>query len=677
MKNKMQGINFLAILWVACLLTPVSAQHNKSLVNTSQSPYTRLTSVGLGDVKWTQGFWAERFTVCKNTMSPELLKTYMNEHISHSFENFRVAAGLSEGAHSGPVFHDGDMYKTIEAQASLYAVTKDEDVNNQLDEIIAVIAKAQRADGYLHTPVQIAEQRQMKNDAERLNFESYNLGHLMMAACVHFRATEKRNLLDIAIKATDFLCRYYKNATPAEARNAVCPSHYMGLVEMFRTTRDPKYLELSKRLIDIRGLMENGTDDNQDRIPFRQQTKAMGHAVRANYLYAGVADVYAETGDTSLLRPLKLIWENMTHTKMYITGACGALYDGVSPDGTSYNPPEVQKIHQAYGRDFQLPNKTAHNETCANIGNLLWNWRMFLLTGEAKYMDIVELTLYNSILSGVSLDGHDFCYTNPLSVSEQFPYELRWSGGRKPYIALSNCCPPNTVRTMAEVQNYAYSLSEDGVWVNLYGGNELNTTTKGGEEIQIVQTSDYPWNEEITLTVKKLPKKNSAVYLRIPDGCKNAFVAVNGQPETQTIRPGSYVKLNRTWKAGDKINLTLPMKTRLMEANPLVEETKNQVAVKRGPIVYCLEGIDLPEENIFNTTLSADIQLVKKEMNINNAHFIALEGIARIGGHTNWENTLYQEIKPADKPVKIRLIPYYAWGNRGQSDMTVWMNVTR
>ena len=225
MKNKMQGINFLAILWVACLLTPVSAQHNKSLVNTSQSPYTRLTSVGLGDVKWTQGFWAERFTVCKNTMSPELLKTYMNEHISHSFENFRVAAGLSEGAHSGPVFHDGDMYKTIEAQASLYAVTKDEDVNNQLDEIIAVIAKAQRADGYLHTPVQIAEQRQMKNDAERLNFESYNLGHLMMAACVHFRATEKRNLLDIAIKATDFLCRYYKNATPAEARNAVCPSH--------------------------------------------------------------------------------------------------------------------------------------------------------------------------------------------------------------------------------------------------------------------------------------------------------------------------------------------------------------------------------------------------------------------------------------------------------------------
>ena len=446
---------------------------------------------------------------------------------------------------------------------------------------------------------------------------------------------------------------------------------------MFRTTRDPKYLELSKRLIDIRGLMENGTDDNQDRIPFRQQTKAMGHAVRANYLYAGVADVYAETGDTSLLRPLKLIWENMTHTKMYITGACGALYDGVSPDGTSYNPPEVQKIHQAYGRDFQLPNKTAHNETCANIGNLLWNWRMFLLTGEAKYMDIVELTLYNSILSGVSLDGHDFCYTNPLSVSEQFPYELRWSGGRKPYITLSNCCPPNTVRTMAEVQNYAYSLSEDGVWVNLYGGNELNTTTKGGEEIQIVQTSDYPWNEEITLTVKKLPKKNSAVYLRIPDGCKNAFVAVNGQPETQTIRPGSYVKLNRTWKAGDKINLTLPMKTRLMEANPLVEETKNQVAVKRGPIVYCLEGIDLPEENIFNTTLSADIQLVKKEMNINNAHFIALEGIARIGGHTNWENTLYQEIKPADKPVKIRLIPYYAWGNRGQSDMTVWMNVTR
>lgn len=673
--------NILLFLCIM-LVHNIIAQKNASLVNTSQSPYAKLFGVGLGDVKWTQGFWAERFEICKNTMSPELLKTYMDEHISHSFENFKIAAGEAEGAHLGPVFHDGDMYKTIEAQASLYAATKDEHLNKQLDEIISVIAKAQRPDGYLHTPAQIAEQRQMKNDAERLNFESYNLGHLMTAACIHFRATGKRNLLDAAVKATDFLCRYYRNVTPAEARNAICPSHYMGVVEMYRTTRNTEYLELAKRLIDIRGLTENGTDDNQDRIPFRRQTKAMGHAVRANYLYAGVADVYAETGDTSLLRPLNLIWENMTNTKMYITGACGALYDGVSPDGTSYNPPEIQKTHQAYGRDFQLPNKTAHNETCANIGNLLWNWRMFLISGEAKYMDIVELTLYNSILSGVSLDGRDFCYTNPLSVSGQFPYKLRWSGGRVPYIALSNCCPPNTTRTIAEVQNYAYSLSDDGVWVNLYGGNELNTTTKNGDKISILQTSDYPWTDKIYLNIKEIPKKNFSLYLRIPQWCDNATIHINEKrtPLREQVAylgtAGRYYKVSKLQK-GDVIELHLPMKTKLIEANPLVEETRNQVAVKRGPVVYCLESPDLPRENIFNITLPADIQLVPNEVNINDARFTALEGVAKIGDNTNWENTLYREIKPADKQVKIRLIPYYAWGNRGESEMTVWLNVTR
>ncbi|MDR1631955.1 MAG: glycoside hydrolase family 127 protein [Dysgonamonadaceae bacterium] len=650
------------------------------LVNTSQSPYARLMSIGLGDVKWTQGFWAERFDICKNTMSPELLKTYMDEHISHSFENFRIAARLAEGSHSGPPFHDGDLYKAFESLASLFAVTHDADLDKLMDEIIAVIAESQRKDGYIHTPVVIEERKNSGKEhafADRLNFETYNMGHLMTAACVHYRASGKRTLLDIAIKATDYLYAFYKNASPELARNAICPSHYMGVVEMYRTTRDLKYLELAKSLIDIRGLMENGTDDNQDRIPFRQQTKAMGHAVRANYLYAGAADVYAESGDTSLLRPLNLIWDNMTNAKMYITGACGALYDGVSPDGTSYKPVEIQKTHQSYGRDFQLPNKTAHNETCANIGNLLWNWRMFLITGEAKYMDIVELTLYNSILSGVSLDGRDFCYTNPLSVSEQFPYQLRWSGGRVPYIALSNCCPPNTVRTISEVQNYAYSLSEDGIWVNLYGGNVLNTTTKKGEKIQITQTSDYPWDEEVTLTFNKMPGKNLAVYLRIPGWCKNVSLSVNGKPEFQNSRSGSYVKLERTWKAGDKISLTLSMKPVLMESNPLVEETRNQVAVKRGPVVYCLESPDLREGHVFDITLPVDIQLIPKEANIESSRFIVLEGLARINGNTQWDNTLYREIKPADKHTPVRLIPYYAWGNRGKSEMTVWMNVRK
>jgi DUF1680 family protein len=547
-----------------------------------------------------------------------------------------------------------------------------------MDTVITVIAQAQRKDGYIHTPVLIEERKESgaaRAFEDRLNFETYNMGHLMTAACIHYRATGKRSLLDVAVKAADYLYAFYKRASPELARNAICPSHYMGIVEMYRTTRDSKYLELAENLIDIRGLVDNGTDDNQDRIPFRQQTKAMGHAVRANYLYAGVADVYVETGDTSLLRPLNLIWENMTNTKMYITGACGALYDGVSPDGTSYHPSEIQEVHQAYGRDYQLPNKTAHNETCANIGNLLWNWRMFLLTGEAKYVDIVELTLYNSILSGVSLNGRDFCYTNPLAVADDFPYQLRWSGGRIPYIALSNCCPPNTTRTLSEVQNYAYSLSKEGLWVNLYGGNELNTTLENGGKIQLKQISDYPWDGNVKLVFTQTPGKEFAVFLRIPGWCENASLVVNGKPEQSAIAAGTYIKVRRQWKKDDVLELNLPMETKLMEANPLVEETRNQVAVKRGPVVYCLESVDIPGNSVFDMILPIDIQFTPKEISIEGNRMFCLEGIGKAPEKQQWDN-LYRQITYKRRIVPIRLIPYYAWGNRGKSEMAVWMNVS-
>ncbi len=668
---------FLSALFLSSALT-ISSQ-NKSLVNTSQSPYAKLMGVGMSDVQWTNGFWADRFEVCKQSMSPGLMKTYMDENISHSFKNFEIAARLDTGSHVGPPFHDGDFYKAFESLVSLYATTGDKNLLVLMDEIIPVITKSQREDGYIHTPVMIEERKngqKAKAFDDRLNFETYNMGHLMTMACFHYRVTGKRTLLDVAVKATDYLYNFYKRASPELARNAICPSHYMGVVEMYRTTRDPKYLELSKSLIDIRGLMENGTDDNQDRVPFRQQTKAMGHAVRANYLYAGVADVYAETGDTSLLRPLNLIWDNMVNTKMYITGACGALYDGVSPNGTSYEPSVVQKTHQSYGRDYQLPNMTAHNETCANIGNLLWNWRMLQLTGEAKYADIVELTLYNSILSGVSLNGLDFCYTNPLAVSDKFPYTMRWSGGRIPYIALSNCCPPNTVRTISEVQNYVYNLSDEGLYVNLYGGSQLKTNLKNGENIQVTQTTDYPWDGQISLTIDKAPKKSFTLSMRIPGWCKGATISVNGEKEEANLESGSYAQITRTWKNGDKVELNLPMEAKLIETNPLVEETRNQIAVKRGPVVYCLESNDLSKQDIFQVVIPSDIKFTPIGMNIDNSKFAALEGQAYIDNN-NWDNTLYREVSPIKQLNPVTLIPYYAWGNRGKSDMTVWMNLKR
>ncbi|MBF0575255.1 glycoside hydrolase family 127 protein [Dysgonomonas sp. GY617] len=668
---------FLSALFLSGTFT-LPAQ-NKSLVNTSQSPYAKLSGVGMSDVHWTNGFWADRFEVCKQSMSPGLMKTYMDESISHSFKNFEIAARIDTGSHVGPPFHDGDFYKAFESLVSLYATTGDKNLMVLMDEIIPVITKSQREDGYIHTPVMIEERKngqKAKAFDDRLNFETYNMGHLMTMACLHYRVTGKRTLLDVAVKATDYLYNFYKTASPELARNAICPSHYMGVVEMYRTTRDPKYLELSKSLIDIRGLMEDGTDDNQDRVPFRQQTKAMGHAVRANYLYAGVADVYAETGDTSLIRPLNLIWDNLVNTKMYITGACGALYDGVSPNGTSYDPLEVQKTHQSYGRDYQLPNMTAHNETCANIGNLLWNWRMLQLTGEAKYADIVELTLYNSILSGVSLNGLDFCYTNPLAVSDKFPYTMRWSGGRIPYIALSNCCPPNTVRTISEVQNYVYNLSEDGLYVNLYGGSQLKTNLKNGDNIQVTQATDYPWDGQISLTIDKAPEKSFTLSMRIPGWCKGATISVNGKKQEVNLESGSYAQITRTWKNGDKVELNLPMEAKLIETNPLVEETRNQIAVKKGPVVYCLESNDLPKQDIFQVVIPSDTKFTPITMNIDNSKFMALEGQAYIE-NSNWDNTLYREVSPVNKLSSVKLIPYYAWGNRGKSDMTVWMNLKR
>lgn len=656
------------------LITFVSAQN--SLVNTAQSPHAKLNSIGLTDVQLTKGFWAERFGVCRDAMLPQLWNIYTSDTICYAFKNFKVAAGLDTGRFRGPSFHDGDFYKTLEAVAVMYANTKDSKLEQWLNNAITVIAKAQKADGYIYTK-SIIEQRKTGKEKmfdDQLSFEAYNFGHLMTAGCIHYRATGNNSLLNIATKAADFLIGFYKVATPEQARNAICPSHYMGLVELYRTTKATKYLDLVNYLINIRGTVE-GTDDNSDRAPFRKMNKIVGHAVRANYLCAGVADVYAETGDTTLIKTLDKLWHNVTETKMYITGGCGALYDGVSVDGTSYKPDTVQKVHQAYGRDFQLPNFSAHNETCANIGNVLWNWRMFLLTGESKYMDIVELTLYNSVLSGVSLDGLKYFYTNPLAATNNYPYHLRWEGGRIPYISKSNCCPPNVVRTIAEINNYMYSIANDGLYINMYGSNNIKTTLKNGSIIALQQSTDYPWSGNVNFTIQQAPTTATNIYLRIPDWCNHATIKVNGV--AQKIEYNTYTKITKNWKVGDKIELILDMPTMLMESNPLVEETKNQVAIKRGPLVYCLESADVKDVNIFNVVIPAKTQFVTKPVTIANTSVVGLQGTVQLLQNNHWKKSLYKPMNTTTKPIRITLIPYYAWANRGKTDMSVWLPVVR
>lgn len=671
--------NFYIFLFFGVSIGQIKAQ-NKGLTNTNKSNFAKLKSVDLGSVSWTTGFWANRFDVCKNTMVPTLWNRYNDTVSCHAFHNFEVAAGLAKGRFRGPSFHDGDFYKTLEAVASMYVQTKDKKLDLLMDNAIAVIGKAQKDDGYIYTKSIIEQKASNKPKMfdDKLSFEAYNFGHLMTAACVHYRATGKTNLLDIAKKATDFLIGFYNTASPEQARNAICPSHYMGIVEMYRTTNEPRYLALAKKLIDIRGESE-GTDDNSDRVPFRQMKKVIGHAVRANYLFAGAADIYAETGDKSLLSTLDLVWDDIINHKMYITGACGALYDGVSPDGTAYKPDTVQKIHQAYGKSFQLPNHAAHNETCANIGNLLWNWRMLQITGDAKYADIMELALYNSILSGINLEGDKFFYTNPLRASNDFPYELRWNGGRQAYISKSNCCPPNVVRTIAEVSNYFYSHVNNGLYVHLYGANKLNTIVENGSELSLEQVTNYPWDGSIDLKINKIQQSEFAFFLRIPAWANDAKILINGVALTNKIEAGKYIEVKRIWKKGDILSLRLPMEVQLMESNPLVEDTRNQVAVKRGPIVYCLESNDLPNtEKISSISIPTNTKWTAKLSKIGNAEIMTLDGTVKSLAKKDWKNSLYQPISTkASTSTKITLIPYFAWANRGQSEMSVWLPLSR
>ncbi|HML20890.1 MAG TPA: glycoside hydrolase family 127 protein [Aggregatilinea sp.] len=642
------------------------------------SPYRELYGVPAAAVRLTHGFWAERFEVCRTVMVPHMWELLRDPDISHAYTNFLVAVGDEAGEHQGPKWHDGDFYKWLEAAAHIYSVTHDEALDRLMDEIIDVIRRSQREDGYIHTPV-IIEERQGENAKafrERLHFETYNMGHLMTTACVHYRATGKETLMDVARAAADYLYNFYKTATVELARNAICPSHYMGVVDMYRQTGEPRYLELARNLVEIRDLVTGGGDDNQDRLPFREQDHAVGHAVRANYLYAGVADIYMETGDPTLLSTLETLWKNVTSSKMYITGGCGALYDGASPDGAE-DQNSITRVHQAYGREYQLPNVTAHNETCANLGNLFWNWRMFSITGAARFVDVAETVLYNSALVSISLDGKRYFYTNALRQIDGVPFELRWGRSREPYISCF-CCPPNIVRTIAQVGSYLYSVSDEGIWANLYASSTASIALNDATEVHITQQTDYPWDGQISMTIDVPGETSFALMLRIPGWCAKATLSVNGVPVENDLPAGDYARVERVWSAGDKVELTLDMPVQFIESHPLVEETRNHLAVQRGPIVYCLESVDLPDDvslaqvaisrtTTFTPDQDASFDGITDEMRV-------LRGTVQVIDSTPWNGQLYRPAsRPGIRDIEAQLVPYYAWDNRGKSEMSVWL----
>ena len=633
--------------------------------------------VGPRESRWTTGFAAERFNALHKTGLPAMTRLLTGTEKSQFLVNFEIAAGKAKGTHRGPAWNDGDTYKWLEAVLWVYAATLDESLRPTIDSAVATIAAAQRADGYLHTPVLIANRNgdaTKRPFGDRFDFEMYNFGHLFTASAVHHEVTKSVALLTVAEKAAAYLAKSFDRPTEEQARNTVCPSHFMGLVDLHRVTGKKQYLDLAVKLFEMRSQITDGGDDNQDRLPFRKQTRAVGHAVRANYLYAGAADLLLATGDDTLRGPIEAVWNNLVSRKLYPTGGCGALYDGASPDG-SKEQKQITRVHQAYGRDYQLPNETAHNETCAAIGLMLWNERMLARTGEAKYAELNETTYLNAVLAGVSLDGAKHFYTNALRRTNDFPVPLRWSRDRASWISCY-CCPPNVARTVARSANLAFGRSPSAVWVHGYGGSELATMLPDGGRFVLTQTTDYPWDGRVRIAIQDAPARDVTLNLRIPAWATGATLGVNGKPVNVT--PGTYANVKRTWAKGDMIGLMLPMQPVWREANPHVEETRGQAFAACGPLVYCLESPDLPNGvSLRQIAVSTESKLIaKKSDRLGGTNVLAVTGTATVTAP--WANDLYRDVTPTlTKPVPFTLVPYALWNNRGPGEMSVWLPATK
>lgn len=647
----------------------------RGIINNTNSPHAKLKSIDIGDCQWTEGFWAEKWKQAEEIMVP-YMGTLLKGDIGHGYNNFKIAAGLKEGEHKGWWWHDGDFYKWMEASMYIYAVNKDEKIVNEMDEIIEVIGKAQEDDGYLSTPIIISDD--IDRFSNRRYHELYNSGHLLTSACIHHRVTGKTNFLDIAIKHADYLYDLFVPITPELERFGFNQTQIMGLVELYRTVQDKRYLELAEQFINLRGTYEiNDTtatrgypigDMVQERVPLREETEAVGHAVLALYYYAGAADVYAETGEKALIDALERLWDNVTNRKMYITGAVGQTHYGRSS--------RLDKIEEGFIDEYMMPNMTAYNETCANICNSMFNYRMLTLTGNAKHGDIMELVLHNSGLSGIGLGGKDYYYSNPLrKIEGALDYEKMnvEFPERQPYLKCF-CCPPNLVRTIAKSPGWAYSKTENGIAVNLYGGNKLETTLLDGSPIKLSQKSNYPWDGVVEITIEESKSESFEVLLRIPAWAKGSTLSVNGK-SIENIIPGSFAKIDRQWSFGDQVSLDMPMKVKFIEGHPRIEEIRNQAAIKRGPVVYALESPDLPKgTDITEVYISSgkDLKAVHKSDELGGVTLIETELLIR----KDEMNDMYNEVsKPKMENYPTRLIPYYTWSNRGQSEMTVFMPI--
>ena len=614
-----------------------------------------ITPVAFTEVTFDDRFWLPRLTTNREVTIPyDFRKCEQTGRI----DNFAKAAGLMEGPHEGIFFNDSDVFKVVEGAAYSLSLHPDPELDAYLDGLIAKFAGAQEQDGYLYTARTI-DPSAMEPDREgltrwsnlKVNHELYNVGHLYEAAVAHYQATGKRTLLEVAVRNAELIDSVFG---PGKLRDV--PGHEeieIGLVKLYRTTGERRYLELAKFFLDQRGQpdrdnLQSGFDNPgymQDHLPVIEQREAVGHAVRAGYLYSGMADVAALTGDQAYIDALDAIWTNVVSRRMYLTGGIGSRHHG-----------------EAFGDDYELPNAEAYAETCAAVAGALWNHRMFLLHGDARYLDVLERTLYNGFLAGISLTGDTFFYANPLSSDGEWPFNVRTGAERSPWFDCS-CCPTNVVRLLPSLPGYAFAHRDGDIYVNLYVAGAATVATPSGD-VSLTQKTDYPWSGAVRLTVDPCEESTFAIRLRVPGWARGEPVPsdlyryldaagevpslrVNGAPTGVELDQG-FAVVRRRWRPGDTVELDLPMPVRRVVSHQAVTDNRGRVAVERGPLVYCAEGTDNGGKALELTLPDA-------------AALAAAHDPALLGGVTT--------IRGAG----IALIPYYAWCHRGAGEMTVWL----
>ncbi len=652
------------------------AQENRAYVATTPTAQVKAHGVDIGDVKWTSGFWKERFDMVMPNLVPAQYKYFME----FSENNFKILAGedaKGQKDFKGTYWQDGDYYKWLEAQVAVYSVTKDPKLLKTINEKAATIAKSIAEDGYSTTHVQIghgvtgSERAWDKPFSDHKRFaatnfhETYNMGHLLTLACTHYRATGDRTLLDAACRVADYLDKYFAVVTPALSDVDFNPTQIMGLMELYRTTGEKRYMDLADRFISGRG-HNKGKTQNQNDTKLRDEWRAVGHAVLGPVLYIGAADYAAESNDEKLITALKDIWDDIYTRKASFTGGLGNVHRGGSQTPRNAN----ECVHEAFGHPYHIQSATAYNETCATYYGAYFSWRMFLLTGETKYLDTMEKAFYNN-LSAMQLDGKSYYYTNV----------LRWYGAEHNCLSLDFhqrwteectcvCCPTSVVRFLAESKEYAYAESDNAIFVTLYGSNEINTKLKG-KSVQFTQTTNYPWSESVEMVYGGDKNVEFALNLRVPAWAEGATLKVNDS--TIAVKAGEFAEVTRKWKRGDKVELTLPMRPIVTEANPMVEEVRNQVAVSYGPLTYCVEGKDLPQGvKIDNLLLPIDTKFyVESENILDGVKTITADALVRKSSFD--KSNLYAPIKGGYSPIKLKFIPYYAWSNRGEYEMSVFI----